>query len=417
MRRTAFPFLLFALALVARLGVAGARGIDRPPAEDGRGYFEIAGNLAAGRGFVLDRTFPRGDGDVHLSLRSPRPPLWPAALAGVRLLGGGPAAGRVLAAACGALSVLALWLFARRLLPRGPAAAVALAFAVWPAHLFACSDLYSEPLFMLLTLLALLALQGGGGLPAGALLGLAVLARPAGLALLAPLALFVLLAPVFAGRRGRALAALLVAAVAVPLPWLARNAVIHGRPLLTTNGGVTFFGGNNARSLDGPYPGGWLRPQDVLREAPPEYGQFGFAGLTEEESDREFFARGLSFVRDEPGRWGRLLLFKALRFFDPDQHSRKPDRGLKRLAGWLSFGPVLLLAVAGALLTLRARWRDLLLVHGLVAAQLATALAFYGDARMRLPAEPAFLILAGVASGWIVSRRGGRGVGRARPSA
>jgi hypothetical protein len=397
MRRTAFPLLLLFIALAARFVVAVARDLDRPPGEDGKGYFEIAGNLAAGRGFVLERTFPRGAGVVTLTLRSPRPPLWPAALAAVRFAGGGPAAGRALAAVCGALSVLVFWLWARRLLPGGPAAVVALGFALWPAHLFVCADLYSEPLAMLLALLALLALEGGRALPAGALFGLSVLARPAGVLLLVPMALFALLAPAFAGRRLRATAALLLAAVAVPMPWFARNAAIHGRPLLTTNAGVTFFGGNNERSLDVPFPGGWLRPQDVLREDPPAFGQFGFAGLSEEQSDREFLARGLAFVRGQPARWGKLLFFKAARFFDPDQHSAKPDRGLKRLVGWLSFAPVLLLAVCGALLTLRARWRGFLLVHGLIAAQLATALMFYGDARMRLPAEPAFLILAGLA--------------------
>ena len=121
-------------------------------------------------------------------------------------------------------------------------------------------------------------------------------------------------------------------------------------------------------------------------------------------------------MRENPGKWLRLLPAKAIRFFDPDQHSAKGDQDLKSWAGWLSFG-LLLPFLAGGLAVALARWRETLLLTGIPAMQLLLALAFYGDARMRLPAIPAMLLLGAGAATWLLRRAGSPGASRGRPGA
>jgi hypothetical protein len=135
-------------------------------------------------------------------------PAYPAAvgLTG-RLLGGHyVTAGIVvsLAAALGAF-VLLYRLAESRLGAEGARRAV-LYLAVFPMAFF-LQAVYSEALFLLLTVAAFLAAERGRFLGAGALTGLALLTRPAGFALLPALALLAWRAP----QRGRALASLAAA--------------------------------------------------------------------------------------------------------------------------------------------------------------------------------------------------------------
>jgi 4-amino-4-deoxy-L-arabinose transferase-like glycosyltransferase len=398
--------LVLLVALALRLSVTAWRGFDRKPEKDEWSYSEIAGHVAAGEGIWFEVTREVGGEPVTRRLFSLRPPLYPVILGGLyAATGKNVAAGRALSALLGALAVGAFFLWAESLYGRRRALLLALAFAAWPAHLWVSGELLTEPLFMLLVVGSLGALGRGRTLLAGVLLGLAVLTRPSGLLLLLPAGLFVLSAP----RRIRGLALLVVPVVLLLAPWVARNTAIHGRPLLTTNMGVTFLGGNSERSLSASPPGRWHLPEDVLEGDPPPMGYYGWPELTERENDRRFLALGLEWVKEHPGRWLRLVLRKGVRFFDPDQHSSKPDHRVKAVAGWVTFGPLLLLALLGLA---KARRRELLLPLGLIAVQLATALVFYGDARVRLPAIPGFLLVAMAGIEWFVRRRGSGGASR-----
>ncbi len=398
MRRHAPLIAVLAIALLARAAATGLRGFSRPPAADEKGYAGYAGSLAAGRGFRLDLDLKRGGETVAISRLASRPPLYPAALAGWSLLAGGsPAAGRALSVLLGTAGVLALFLLARAAAGERAALLAALLYALYPSAVYASGEMLSEPAAILLLLLHAAALVRGRGLLAGLALGLAILARPAGAVLLPVAWLAVAVGPAFAGRRRLlSAAAVTVAALAVVLPWMARNEARLGRWIIASNSGVTFAGGNCDAALRDRWPGKWHRPEEAIVSDPPDLGYHGWSGLGEAESDREFLRRGLSWIREHPERFATLLLFKTVRFGDPDQHSGQPDRGLKAWAGWLSWPPVLLLALWGARRT-RRRWRELAPVGGLIAGHLVVALVFYGDARMRMPAEPAFLLLAGVA--------------------
>ena len=74
------------------------------------------------------------------------------------------------------------------------------------------------------------------------------------------------------------------------------------------------------------------------------------------------------------------------------QSSKRADRKWKALVGWFTFAPLLVLSVIGAVAA-RRRWREFLLAGGLIVVAFVLTLIFYGDARMRLPAIPGFLLL------------------------
>jgi len=425
--RRILPYLtVFLVALALRVGVVAVRGFAREPQKDEWSYARIGENVAAGTGIFFDVTRDVDGAAVTRRFSSLRPPLYPILLGGVfRLFGGGGEgdlpgsvpAGRALSALLGALSVVVFFAWARRLFGPRPALAAALAFAIWPTHLFASAEMLTEPLFLLLVCGAAFSLTAGRTLPAGVLLGLAVLTRPSALLLLVPAWIVVLTRPPSSGegKKLRALLALSLPVLVLVAPWAIRNASIHGRPLLTTNLGVTFLGGNSELSLSASPPGRWHKPEQVLAEAPPPMGYYGWPDLTELENDRRFLSLGLDWVREHPGRCLRLVAHKAVRFFDPDQHSAKPDGTFKAVVGWLSFGPLLILFLLG-IRPAQRRGRGMILPVGLVAVQLATAVIFYGDARVRLPAIPGFLILGTAGAVWLtevsVRLRGSRGASR-----
>jgi hypothetical protein len=278
-------------------------------------------------------------------------------------------------------------------------------------------QLLTEPLAMALVLgaIAVRPDRPGRVIPewqscvAGILGGLAILARPASLVTAALLA-------VARGTRRRALwfaigASLLVA------PWVVRNTLMHGRPLVTTNTGMTLVGSNCAAALAQEWPGKWVGMATAYAgapEAPDAWPpEFGWESLGEEASDRRFAADAWRWIREHPGDFVRLCGWKFVRLFDPDQHSEKPDAGLKRWVGWATFTPVLALALVGAWFAWKDRcaWAAWWAV---VAGTLVTTLVFYGDVRMRSPMDPALLAFATLAVTRLLARSTPPGGGDAK---
>lgn len=421
---------LFVVALVVRLAAGLWTGLDREPVEDERGYVAIAGTLAQGNGFGMQRrvmqAMPLRAGDELIELVEPlgtplpppprrfvfyrvkdhrfsfRGPITPLLLAPVSVLGGGIAAMRLVSILLGALGPPLLFL-ALRNSPLGTRAWwPAAAYALWPPAIYvsvrALSEAPSQALFLgSLAVMAFASTRAAVG--SGALAALSVLARPAALIPAALLA--------FATGSRKRFLVFAVAFVAVLAPWQIRNWTLHGRPLMTTNTGVTLVGGNSRAALEAEHPGKWVPPERVYAGAadPPDLGMWGWSKLSEEAADRRFAADAVKWVGDNPGAAAQLCFWKVVRLFDPDPHSEKEDAGSKAWIGWLTFAPVLLLAVIGA-----RRWRDEWPWTLCVLGTVATAVVFYGDTRMRTCADPALLVFAAHGAISVARRLGVRSV-------
>lgn len=208
-------------------------------------FFYAAGRqLAHGQGYVTPLA-------GHMSVATAEhPPLFPFALAGLSKIGVASVnAQRMFNVVAGTVTVLLVALLARRVAGRRPAMIAAGLCAVYPVFIGADGSLMSETLFGTLvagTLLQALrwydspTLVRAGVL--GMLIGLATLTRSEGLLLL-PL----LVGPLVIRLRVQGLRLALVAGLGcavVLAPWVVRNAIALGRPLLSDNQGITVAGSN-----------------------------------------------------------------------------------------------------------------------------------------------------------------------------
>ena len=186
----------------------------------------------------------------------------------------------------GALSCVLTYLLARELVTEPVARWAGILACLYPGHIYFATLYLSEnpfaPCLGLGVLLLVRYVKGGATwllALAGLVLGFAALTRPMAILLL------VLLPPVVAWydiHRGRwpvmPCCLFAVTFLAVVLPWTYRNHEVHGHAVLVaTNGGSTFYGGNNDRVVDWSQPRGlgyWFSttelPQRELIDAQPD---------------------------------------------------------------------------------------------------------------------------------------------------
>jgi 4-amino-4-deoxy-L-arabinose transferase-like glycosyltransferase len=412
------PKVLCALvlaALIVRLVFAGAvLGLHAPFRGDESDYHAIASNLAAGHGFVKHIGIPT----------AARPPFYPLALAAVyKVFGADVVVGRLFQVLLGTLIVPLTYLLARRIFSRGVALLAAAISAFNPFLIFISGYLLTENLYTVLLLLAMILLtdaarsgfaSGGRLVGAALLLGTATLTRPHAL-------LFGLLAvlPILfrGGRLGNRVAGaalVLVTIAAVMAPWVIRNDLRLGSPILTTtHGGMTFYESNNQLILDEPaFRGAVVVPKSAV----PGYDRL--EGLGEVEFDREARRMGVEFVTGHPGVMPKILAWKFLRYWrfksDVGLSGIKSgfwwdkEKSLGALASTLDVGFIYNIVVIpsfllGLLLTLR-RWREMIFLHANILVHTVMALMFYGSLRARIPIEPVLAIWAAVALAWLLGR-------------
>ncbi len=204
------------ITLVAGAAITVQTRFGAPPRYDGAGYAVLATALLEGRGY---RAIDHPDAPRHVHF----PPGYPGFLAMVwSATGVSNRAAHLASTACAVGATLAAWLWFRRMYSPLAALAMGLTLAVNWVWSRTGGGIQSEPLFMLLGQLAILAAAGRfprrwapRGLLLGLLLGAALLIRHVALGLIAAIA-------IDQATRGRGRAAV-VAAVVVALaaaPWV-----------------------------------------------------------------------------------------------------------------------------------------------------------------------------------------------------
>jgi 4-amino-4-deoxy-L-arabinose transferase-like glycosyltransferase len=359
-----------------------------------------------------------------------RGPGYPYLLGGTYALSGNSrAAGRILGAALGALSVLLLFLVARRIWGRRVGLVVVALAAVFPPLVLLSRDLVSETLFIALELGALLCVlnfrRSGGALrwaaTAGGLCGLAALTRNTGLALMLPVALGVWTARPWSRPSSLAAPLLAIACAAlVVAPWIIRDAAEFGRFVpVTTSAGIATSGTYNEVSYrDAASHGAWRNPQDV----PGLTALFATAGLDEAEVDAKLRQRAADFAWEHPAYVATVSAWNLLRLFEISGGSVVDaggsvvaDRGIGSAtpaAERIGLAIVVILALLGLVAIVRSKPRGpdgppriprgplFLWLVPILMILIAAPIA--GLPRYRLPADPFLLILAaiGLVSAW-----------------
>lgn len=391
---------LFLLGLVPRLALLAARADNLEFWE----YETLARNLAAGNGYVIPRfghlTLAFGDGNLYSFLAGT---LYAA-------LGNAPLALALVQAVLAALIAPVIFALGERALG-GPVAMVGAALAALHPGLLAYT-LKLHPLGLDVLLLALVVFwttrprwTHGGTVQTGLTLGLNLMARPtfflAGLA-----ALSIRWLARQASLR-QAIAVMLIA-LAVGMPWIARNWVFVGRPMLISTAFEDVWKGNNPMSSGS----GMLAPGITIFDAVPAQFSDRIWHADELQLNDLFVGETISFVRDQPEQFVSLFARKFAYFWWlPDQ------AGLLYPSSWLAVYQVYSIlvdafAVVGVIAIVRAGSGE---ARRLVATLAATALTLalvhalaYVEGRHRWGIEPLFLLLT--AHGIVVSAGVLRGV-------
>lgn len=349
-----------------------------PPAADGYFYHVLASRMASGQGY----TWAWPDGAITHAAHYPVG--YPALVAGAyRVFGHEPAVAMGLGALLGGVAVLAAHRLARTVASRSGARLAAWAVALHPALVLYTPAVMTEGFVASLLLIASWvavetrrARRGWFGVAAlGAVFAVITLVRPQ----------CILLAPVFglAASRGRRWALLLrpvvvsALALALVMPWTARNCTLMGRcVLVSANGGWNL--------LIGAMPGATGGYEALVGAAVPLPCREVFA---EAEKDACFGREARAYITRRPGAWLALAPRKLSETFDgggsaawylrgagPDALSEPATRQLAALET-LAARLLLLLALLG-LARDRPRWQQG--VAGAAAAALLTPWATIG---------------------------------------
>jgi hypothetical protein len=213
------------------------------------------------------------------------------------------------------LSLTALWLvylFSRQRFGEGAARIILLLQAIYPELIYACCTVGPTIWFHLLMAGILFHLpEKRQAVFVGILSGMLVLMRSEAIL---PIGLMLLLAFLDGERK-----ASLITGITLLLclsPWLIRNQLVFGKPMLSANSGVNFYRGNNPGEIaDWPV----LPDQEmaILKENPSRFEQ-GF--------DAASMNRAIDWLQENPEKFIVRLGEKALRFWlldwpDPRTHS------------------------------------------------------------------------------------------------
>jgi 4-amino-4-deoxy-L-arabinose transferase-like glycosyltransferase len=400
--------LLWALYLIPR---ALLILLDIQPWSDSAYYFERAGELAAGQGYLT----PQGQPTAFW------PPGWPMALSAVfRLLGPSVAAVGLLNLLCAAISAVLVLALGRKIGGSELAARLALlCLAVYPNNAAYVPLALTEVFYTMLLLgICWLLVCGRGWLAligAGLLLGLATLVKAQTLVVVPMvLGIAVLRAQQFwPALRGAAAKGVLLGMIAglVVLPWSLRNQRELGELVaVSTNGGVTLLTGNNAHA-DGGYV-----------DSDPLY-QALFArkiGMAETAYDAEAKRLALVWIKAHPGQFLGLMPKKLVKLWGPDGEalwnyeqgaaSYPAHAELYTAVRWANQAwYVLLLGLFALAFAVQVRRRCgtghlfdwWLLPYGIAAYPTAICLIFSGQSRFHYPAMP-FIALS---VGWLLADR------------
>ncbi len=236
----------------------------------------------------------------------------------------------------------------------------------------------------------------------GAMLGLAVLGRPSDLLVGGVVAVWILGFTEGTSRERLArFGAFAVAIVLIIAPVTLRNYLVSGDPILiTSNGGLNFYLGNNPQAVGVYYnvdkldlandPDGRVYLEDLLNKP-----------LRHSEVSSIWFSRAFEFILDQPLDFIGLLGRKLLLFFHQKEISQLgynyafvEQTAMPLLRYFPSFLLAGSLGVLGCVLGWRHR-KEFFLPYGFLAAQILGVVLFFVTDRFRLSAVPFLMLFAG----------------------
>lgn len=389
---------LAVLAAVIRIGYWLSTR-DAPLASDAFQYHQIATNVATGRG--VSDTFP----SIEIHATAYRPPVYPLLLGGwYRVFGTGEGQARAFAVVVGVAVVVATFLVVRRHADTLAAGSAAVLVAVFPPLVANDTVPLTEGLSLLLLLLLADAVLKRRAVTVGLWCGLLTLTRPSAQLLILLVGAWLL---VTIGWR-RALIAVAVF-IAVLTPWLVRNAVVMGQPVLVTSNGFNLAAMHSAEARA---RGGFVDP--IFH---PGFEDLRLTQFDEMEWDAALRSRALDDIRDAPLYPFEVAARNFLAIFEltpwSNEDAERIDGRNLTIRSWTLpvFYAVLVLGIVGLW---RARESELVRLLSAIAVYFTLAsLVFVAPPRLRAPLDLVLCVGVGLLVSELWSRRSKVGDGDA----
>ena len=384
MKKAALIFLLALFLRGALIFIWHETGHGQHVSDDGTGYYDLAENLVAGKGFTS-----YGKATTH------RPPLYPFFIAFFVKLGVPfPLGVQIGQAALGALSCAILFFIAKLAFDERVGLIASLIQSLDYASVRQVVATMPEILFVFFLLAAFYSLEKGareGSGPrfgaAGIFVGLSLLTRET-LLVFIPVIIFWMMIRDRPWKVRLGSAGIFLTALSLTLaPWIVRNSRVVGKPVLvTTRAGHTFYLANNPRTTGGRTGGDW----DYRTDTSFPVGDPNLPPFESLEANRYLFAEGWNFIRTQPGSFLRLMGRKIVNMWRPYQ-SDSPLFAKALTA--LTYLPVMILGFVGIFLT-RERWRELFLFQSFLVYLFLLHTVLIAIIRYRFPAMPVFSLFA-----------------------
>jgi len=399
LRHRALLLLVAASAVIRLIAV----GTWSPSLTDDRdAYLALAEQLRSGAGYVNPHT---------LRPTAFRPPLLPIALAGLTTILPAAVAVAVLHITLGTLTVVLTWVISRQL---------GFQRMAWCAAAWVCVDplLVRYTAWPMTETLATFLLCAATALSfsrrtdaktrmlTGVMLGLAVLCRPS----------FWIVAIILCGTewltsmsrsswpaRLKSAPWFTVAGLALTVtPWLTRNVMTLGAPVVTTtHGGYTLLLGNNPRFIDAvvqrPWGAVWGRKSLDAWQTELDR-QLAVDAVPDNEVDRDqwMYRRAFHWIREHPRSFRQAMWLRFRRFWNLWPVGSTADGVPRPILGCVAgfYGLMFLLAVAGVCRirsASRIRW---LAVATIIASLCLLHCVYWSNTRFRGPVTPLIALLA-----------------------
>jgi hypothetical protein len=384
--------------LALRVAFAIGYWTGRPLTHDEREYLALARSLARGEGYHYPADEPAPGTWQHFG----RAPGYPAFLSTFVVpvpVEHVPRRVQIVQACVAAVGIWLIAIIASR--AGGPSAGIAAAgiAAIYPPAIWMPAFALTETLYSTLALGLAWLLSRWCQVdvspkarrhvdPAlGVIAGIATLVRPT-------MVFFMPFAAAWIWRRRslRHAAAFLLFAALVVAPWTIRNHRVYGRWIaIASEGGITFWTGNHPLATGD----GDLAANPDLKRAELAF-RAAHPGLTPEELEPLYYRDALAWIRANPGAWLALVARKAFYTVVPFGPSYAVHSSRYYVASAVSYGLVLVAAMAGA-------WRARTLpgrcgvepLWLMAASTILAGLIFFPQERFRLPViDPALIVTA-----------------------
>ncbi len=337
--------------------------------------------------------------------------------------------GRLFYAFLGSFTCVLVYLLARDLFGKRVGLITGCVAAIYPGIFIYDGWLYTETLYTFLVTVftySLYRLQRTGKLRwaiwSGVALGLANLARPNGPVLFGMLIIWAITVTLAKGISWRVVArGFLItglAATIVIAPWTYRNFQVSGSFVMVSLGGVDVLLGVYNDSVAQGSTGLWTSPRFIKPRPnlPPTVLDGHDAKGYTAADDQLATGVALQWIQSHLNEVPQLMFNRLKTMWTPfTAEDTLPfftfqGRFLSQVTWYMLLimsPPIFLLAALGLILTLRARWRQLLIVYASIALTIIQNAVFYGNMRFRAPIEPLLLLLAGGVLWWLTSNEQG----------